>query len=261
VDLDLDGLRVLVTGGAGGIGRATCHVLAAEGAAVAVHHHTATDASRLADDLGGVAVRADLADDEAVDQMVLDAAAGLGGIDALVANAGVWPADDVPVWELPVERWRHTVEVDLTGTFLTVRAFLRTWADGDRRRPPAIVLVGSTAGRFGEAGHADYAAAKAGVQGGLLLSLKNEIVALDPSARVNAVAPGWTVTPMTADELDEQRLAHATATVPLGKVADTDDVARTIAWLLSSRTAGHLTGEVVTVAGGMEGRLLRDPRG
>jgi 3-oxoacyl-[acyl-carrier protein] reductase len=260
MDLGLHGARVLVTGAAGGIGTAVCRLLAEAGASVVVHHRTSgTAAERLADELpGAVALRADLTDDAEVADLVRAAATELGDVDAVVANAGVWPAEDVPLWELDVERWRHTVEVDLTGTFLTLRAFLRHVATRDRHdRPPAIVLIGSTAGTFGEAGHADYAAAKAGLQIGLLRSLKNEVVALHPRARVNAVAPGWTVTPMTADQLTDAAVAQATATVPLGKVATPEDVAGAVAWLLSDRFAGHVTGEVVTVSGGMEGRRLR----
>jgi 3-oxoacyl-[acyl-carrier protein] reductase len=263
VDLGLDGARVLVTGGAGGIGAATCRVLAAEGAKVVVHHRTShRTAERLAAELGGLALQADLTDPAAVEGLVHDAVAALGGVDAVVANAGVWPGEDLPLWELPVERWRHTVEVDLTGSFLTLRAFLRHVATrADHDRPPTVVLVGSTAGRFGEAGHADYAAAKAGLQIGLLASLKNEIVQLHPLARANAVAPGWTVTPMTATELDDDLVARVTATMPLQQVAEADDVAHAVAWLLSDRVAGHVTGELITVAGGMEGRLLHPPGG
>jgi 3-oxoacyl-[acyl-carrier protein] reductase len=263
VDLELAGARVLVTGGAGGIGAPTCRALATEGARVAVHHRTsAAAADALAAELDGLAVQADLTDEEAVERMVDEVTAAWGGLDAVVANAGVWPAEDVPLWELPVERWRHTVEVDLTGTFLTLRAFLRQVAGREvLDRPPAIVLVGSTAGTFGEAGHADYAAAKAAMQVGLLASLKNEIVRLHDRGRVNAVAPGWTVTPMTADELDEDLVARVTATMPLRKVGDPQDVAHAIVWLLSDRAAGHVSGQLVTVAGGMEGRLLHPPAG
>jgi 3-oxoacyl-[acyl-carrier protein] reductase len=261
VDLGLEGTRVLVTGGAGGIGAPTCRLLAAEGARVAVHHRTSGTAARaLADELRGLAVEADLTDPDAVASMISTVAEAWGGLDAVVANAGVWPAEDLPLWELPIDRWRHTVEVDLTGTFLTLRAFLRQVATRDAHpRPPAVVLVGSTAGTFGEAGHADYAAAKAGMQAGLLASLKNEVVQLHPRARVNAVAPGWTVTPMTLDELDESLVDQVTATMPLRKVAEPDDVANAIVWLLSDRAAGHVTGQLVTVAGGMEGRLLHPP--
>src|SRR5581483_3178335 len=115
----------------------------------------------------------------------------------------------------------------------------------------SLVLVGSTAGRFGEAGHADYAAAKAAVQAGLLLSLKNEIVRIAPRGRVNAVAPGWTYSPMTLGE-------RLTRTMALRKVATAEDVARAVVVLASDELSGHVTGELVTVAGGMEGRTVHE---
>ena len=155
----------------------------------------------------------------------------------------------MPVAELPLDRWRSTIDGNLTATFLTARGFARGLAGGRG----ALVLIGSTAGRFGEAGHADYAAAKAAIGQGLLLSLKNELA----PARVNVVAPGWTVSPMTEASLTDELVDQVTATMPLRKVARTEDIARAVAFLLSDRAAGHITGEVVTVAGGMEGRLLR----
>ena len=118
------------------------------------------------------------------------------------------------------------------------------------------MLVGSTAGRFGEAGHADYAAAKAAIQGGLLLSLKNEAARLGPRVRVNAVAPGWTASPMTRGLLEPDDVRRITRTMPLRKVATPEDVAAQVVVLASERLSGHVTGELVTVAGGMEGRVL-----
>lgn len=263
MDLGLADLRILVTGASGGIGAATARLLAAEGARVAAHYRTNADAAQaLADEIGGVAVAADLRDEDDANAMVARAAARLGRLDAVVANAGTWPSDDVPVWDLPLARWRETLDTNLTGTFLTVRSFLRHVHERgvtDEDPAPSVVMVGSTAGEFGEAGHADYAAAKAAIGAGLLRSLKNEIVRLHPHGRVNTVAPGWTVSPMTAETLDAGTVARITATMALGKVATTPDVARAIAWLLSPVAAGHVTGQTLTVAGGMEGRLLRPP--
>lgn len=261
MDLALDGHRVLVTGAAGGIGRAVCSALSAEGARVAVHYHTqGVAAEALAADLGGIAVGADLTVEQEVDDLYGRLEQDWGGLDAVVANAGIWPTESRPLWELPVARWRRTLDVDLTATFLTLRGFLRQAAARHLDDPPpTVVIVGSTAGTFGEAGHADYAAAKAALQVGLLRSLKNEIIRLHPRARANAVAPGWTVTPMTEGTLDEDLVRRATATVPLRKVATADDVAAAVLWLLSDRVAGHITGQVLTVAGGMEGRLLHPP--
>lgn len=256
MDLRLAGRGVLVTGGAGGIGTAVVRAFAAEGCRVAVHYRRSRErAEALAAEVGGVALAADLTDEAEADGLVPAAVDALGRLDVCVANAGAWPREDVPVAELPLDRWRATLDANLTATFLTARAFLRHVAAA-RLDDPALVLVASTAGTFGEAGHADYAAAKAAVAGGLLLSLKNEVVRAAPRGRVNVVAPGWTVSPMTDRDLDEATVARVTATVPLRKVAVPEDVAGAVVWLASPVAAGHVTGQVVTVAGGMEGRLL-----
>ena len=239
---------MLVTGGSGGIGAACVRLFAAEGADVVVHYNTGRERAEAA---GGVAVvQAALTDESEVDGMFAEA----GELDVCAAVAGVWPVDDVPVRELSLERWRATVDANLTASFLTARGFLRQLGD----REGALVLVGSTAGIFGEAGHADYAAAKSAILGGLLLSLKNEVVRRHPRARVNAVAPGWTISPMTREALDDETLARVTRTMALRKVATADDVAAQVVALASPAISGHVTGQVVTVAGGMEGRVLRD---
>src|SRR5919108_40086 len=123
------------------------------------------------------------------------------------------------------------------------------------------VLITGASGGIGEAGHADYAAAKSAVVHGLLLSLKNEVVRIAPRGRVNAVCPGWTQSPMTREALSPELVDRITQTMPLRKVAQPEDVARQVVVLASDELSGHVTGQVVTVAGGMEGRVLRgDPR-
>ncbi len=246
-----------MTGGSGGIGAATARAFAAEGARVAIHFHRRRDrATALAAELNGsVVVQGDLTREGEVEQAVGEALEALGGLDACAAVAGVWPEDDVPVWELPLERWRATLDANLTATFLTARAFLREVA---RSGHGSLVLVGSTAGIFGEAGHADYAAAKAAIVHGLLLSLKNEVVRIAPRARVNVVAPGWTESPMTRGHVDPAQVARISRTMALRKVAQPEDVARQVVVLASDELSGHVTGEVVTVAGGMEGRVVHE---
>ncbi|HTZ04859.1 MAG TPA: SDR family oxidoreductase [Gaiellaceae bacterium] len=255
MDTGLAGKGVLVTGGSGGIGSACVRAFAAEGARVAIHYNTGRDrADALAAELGGLPVLgADLREEEQVDALFADARAALGQVDVCAAVAGVWPRENEPVRELSLERWEATVRANLTATFLTARAFLR---EVGRNGHGSLVLVGSTAGRFGEAGHADYAAAKSAIQVGLLLSLKNEIVRIAPLGRVNAVAPGWTVTEMTRGRLDPADVERVTRTMALRKVATADDIARAVVVLASDELSGHVTGQLVTVAGGMEGRTL-----
>jgi 3-oxoacyl-[acyl-carrier protein] reductase len=221
---------------------------------VLVHYHRGEDRARmLAAELGGAPVaQADLTVEADAERLFAEARDALGAVEVCAAVAGVYPAADVPVWELPLDRFERTLRENLTATFLTARAFLGGLETG----PAALVLVGSTAGRFGEAGHADYAAAKAGIQGGLLLSLKNEAARLGPGVRVNAVAPGWTVSPMTRGLLEPDDVQRITRTMPLRKVATPEDVAAQVVVLASDRLSGHVTGELVTVAGGMEGRVL-----
>jgi 3-oxoacyl-[acyl-carrier protein] reductase len=255
VDTGLAGKGVLVTGGAGGIGSACVRAFAAEGARIAIHYRASRErAEELAREIGTAAVlQADLTEEAQVERLFAEARDELGQIDVCAAVAGMWPRDDEPVWRLPLARWEEVLRANLTATFLTARAFLQ---EVRRTGHGSLVLVGSTAGRFGEAGHADYASAKAAIQVGLLLSLKNEIVRIAPGGRVNAVAPGWTYSPMTRGELDEEFVERLTRTMALRKVALADDVARAVVVLASDDLSGHVTGEVVTVAGGMEGRTL-----
>jgi 3-oxoacyl-[acyl-carrier protein] reductase len=254
VETGLAGKRVLVTGGGGGIGSACVRAFATEGARVAIHYRTSAErGEELARSTGGVALQADLTLEDEVDALFEATERELGGVDVCAAVAGVWPRADEPVWELPLERWEATLRSNLTATFLTARGFLRLV---ERQGHGNLVLVGSTAGRFGEAGHADYAAAKAAIQVGLLLSLKNEIVRVAPQGRVNAVAPGWTYSPMTRGELDPEFVARLSRTMALRKVALAEDVARAVVVLASDELSGHVTGELVTVAGGMEGRTV-----
>ncbi len=256
METGLSGKRVLVTGASGGIGSACARAFAAEGCRVVLHFHEGRDrVEALSEELGGAPiVGADLRVESEVDELFRRAVESVGGLDVCAAVAGKWPEEDVPLWELPLERWAETLRVNLTATFLTARGFLR---EVQRNGHGSLVLVGSTAGLFGEAGHADYAAAKSAIVHGLLLSLKNEIVRIAPRGRVNAVCPGWTESPMTRTTLtDPDLVRRVTRTMPLRKVAQPEDVARQVVVLASDELSGHVTGQVVTVAGGMEGRVL-----
>jgi 3-oxoacyl-[acyl-carrier protein] reductase len=230
---------------------------AAEGARVLVHYNRGEERARaLADEVGRAAVaQADLTDEAHVERLFGEARAALGQIDVCVSVQGVWPREDVPVWELPLERWEDTLRQNLTSMFLVARGFLR---EVERNGHGSLVLVGSTAGVFGEAGHADYAAAKSAVLSGLLLSLKNEITRIAPLGRVNAVAPGWTESPMTRGLVDPETVRAVSRTMALRKVAQPEDVAAQVVALASDTISGHVSGQVVIVAGGMEGRVVHD---
>jgi 3-oxoacyl-[acyl-carrier protein] reductase len=260
VETGLSGKRVLVTGASGGIGSACAREFVAEGCRVVLHYHEGRErAEELSKELGGAPiVGADLRNEDEVDELFKQAVGELGGLDVCAAVAGKWPEEDLPVWQLPLERWEETLRGNLTVTYLTARAFLR---EVERNGHGNIVMIGSTAGLFGEAGHADYATAKSGLVHGLLLSLKNEIVRIAPLGRVNVVCPGWTESPMTRTTLEDPELIpRVTRTMPLRKVAQPEDVARQVVVLASDELSGHVTGQVVTVAGGMEGRVLHpDP--
>ncbi len=259
MDTGLNGKCVLITGASGGIGLATARAFAAEGCRLVLHYHRNR---RPVDDLteqlsmDSTAISADLRDEDEAQKLFDEALGSFGRIDTLVVNAGIWPAESTPMHDMSLEQWTNTLATDLTAAFLTCRAFLRH-LQADPRESACIVLVGSTAAMFGEEGHADYAAAKAGLTHGLTATLKNEIVRLAPRGRVNCVCPGWTDTPMSAGyTCDAEAVRQATSTMALRRIAAPEDIAAVIVFLASERMAGHVSGAILPVAGGMEGRLL-----
>lgn len=258
MDAKLSNKVILVTGASGGIGGALVRAFVAEGARVVAHfseHPQRVEA--LAQQLGGACVPfgADLTLEADVERLFAEIEVGLGPVDVLVASSGLWPEEDVPVHQMTLKRWHDTLAVNLTAVFLCVREFLRGVVR-HQLDDPAAVLIGSTAGLFGEAGHADYAAAKAGLVHGLARSLKNEIGRLAPRGRVNVICPGWTVTPLRPGMGDPEAARRILQTIPLRKLARPHDVAMAAVYLASSHLAGHVSGETVSVAGGMEGRVL-----
>jgi 3-oxoacyl-[acyl-carrier protein] reductase len=258
MDLGLDGSGVLVTGAGGFLGGAIAAAFAAEGAGVAVHHRDERDrapAEKVAAEIGGVVVRADLSVEAEADALVPAAAQALGRLDVCVANAGRFPQSDVGLHEMPLARWRETLDDNLVPAFLTTRAYLRHAAGAGTG---SLVLLGSASGRFGHAGRADYASAKGAILTGLLLSAKNEIAALVPAGRANAVMPGWITTPERLGDTPGSVVAEAVATQALPRLGSPEQVAAAVVWL-ASPAAAHVTGAVVPVSGGMEGRLLHPP--
>lgn len=250
---------VLITGASGGIGLVTSRAFAAEGTRLLLHYHNQPgplQALRAELAKPVTLLQADLRDEQQTCRMFEQALAAQPRIDCVVINAGIWPPTDTPLHEMSLEQWRNTIDADLTSAFLTCRAFLQHVARVPREAA-SIVLIGSTAALFGEAGHADYSAAKAALTYGLTRTLKNEIMQLCPRGRVNCVSPGWTDTPMSAAYIaDPAAVAKATATIAMRKIARAEDVAAAVVFLSSDALAGHISGAILPVTGGMEGRLL-----
>jgi 3-oxoacyl-[acyl-carrier protein] reductase len=248
--ITLAGKRAFVTGGSRGIGRATVLLLARAGARVAIGYRSrGADAAEV---IGAVrqaggeatAIAGDLGDPAAARRVVDQAAGALGGLDVVIVNHGIWPPDDRPVAEMTDAQWDETVRANLNSVLYVCRAAIPRLPDGGK-----IVLVSSTAGQRGEAGHADYAATK----GAVIAFTKSLAIELAPRhINVNCVAPGWVDTEMAAGAYAEAGgagRAEIEHTIPLGRVASAADIAGPIVFLCSE-WARHITGEILNVNGG-----------
>jgi len=258
---------ILITGASGGIGSAIARAFAGEGAKIVLHYHrNLAGARKLQGELAAtepLLVRADLTKESQVTNLFALASRRFGRVDTLVANAGSWEIRDVPLHRMSMKQWRGTQDGVLTSAFLCVREFFRMVAKQKRGN---AVLIGSTAAVFGEANHADYAAAKAAIAFGLTRTLKNELSRLAPhtrdycGGRINCVCPGWTVVPRSAAKLSNAGIIRkVTATMALPQIGRPEDIANAVVYLSSDTLARHLTGQTLVVAGGMEGRLLWQP--
>ncbi len=264
---DLKGKVILVTGASGGIGSAVARRFAEEGARLVLHYHRnrsgAEELRREIADAEALVLRADLTREADVKRLFAKSVQKFGRVDTLIANAGSWESRDVPLQEMSLRQWNATQTGVLTSTFLCLREFFRCVAKQKRGN---AVLISSTSGVFGEAGHADYSAAKSAMAYGLTRSLKNEIARLAPhtakycGGRVNCVCPGWTIVPRTAAKLrDRKNVGRVVSTMALPQIARPDDMAHAVVFLSSDTLARHLTGQTLVIAGGMEGRRLWEP--
>ncbi len=242
----LNGRTALVTGGGRGIGRAVVAMLARAGADVAIAYRSrAAEAEAIADEVRALGRRAitvggDLADPAVAEGLAAGVATAFGRLDIFVANAGVWPPDEVPLGRLPPERWRATLAANLDAVFHSTRAALGLMGPGGR-----VVLVSSTAGQRGEAGHADYAASK----GALIALTKSLAVEYAPDILVNCVAPGWVDTEMAEPAFGGGEKERIAGTIPLRRIPTAEQIAGPIVFLCSD-LASHVTGEVLNVNGG-----------
>jgi 3-oxoacyl-[acyl-carrier protein] reductase len=264
---DLKGKVILVTGASGGIGSVIARQFAEEGAQLVLHYRRSRrNVAQLQRELRSIqslAVGADLTREPEVTQMFATARKRFGRVDTLVANAASWETRDVPLHRMTLRQWRQTLDGVLTSAFLCLREFLKLV---EKQRRGNAILIASTAAVFGEAGHADYAAGKAALAYGLTRSLKNEINRLAPhtrdycGGRINCICPGWTVVPRLAKKLADARMIRkTTATMALPQLARPQDIAHAAVFLASDTLARHLTGQILVIAGGMEGRRLWEP--
>jgi 3-oxoacyl-[acyl-carrier protein] reductase len=240
---DLAGQTALVTGASGGIGGAIARALHACGAEVMLAGRQQAVLAGLAAELGGrahVAV-ADLADPAAPDRLLRDAESAMGRVDILVNNAGA--TRDALALRMKDEDWQAVIDLDLTAGFRLTRAALRGML---RRRHGRVIGIASLVGVIGNAGQANYAAAKAAMIG------MSKSLALEVASRgitVNCVAPGFIATAMT-DALSPEQRERAVAAIPLGRFGTPADVAAAVVYLASAE-AGWVTGQTLHVNGGM----------
>jgi 3-oxoacyl-[acyl-carrier protein] reductase len=248
--IDFSGQVALVTGGSRGIGEATVKLLARAGATVAFTYRTRASAARRVEGAvkatGGTALmlEADLSKREDCERVVRETVVAFNRLDMYVANAGVWPPEDVAVRDMDASRWRTTLAVNLDSVYYGTRAALRAMMPDGR-----IVIVSSTAAQRGEAYHADYAATK----GAINSFVKSVCVeAASDNVTVNAVAPGWVDTEMSTVPYEREGgrgRREIEASIPLKRIATAEDIAGPIVFLLSP-LARHITGEVLNVNGG-----------
>jgi glucose 1-dehydrogenase len=252
----LEGQSAVVTGASSGIGKAAAIALAARGASVLVNfhgdEHGAGDTVRRAQDRGAraVALQGNVADEEDVAAMVARATEAFGGVDILVANAGI--QKDAAFTDLTRKDWEAVIGVNLTGAFLSMQEAVRQF----RRQGPRgwrslgrIVAVSSVHDVIPWGGHANYAAAK----GGLSMLVKTAAQELaHERIRVNAVSPGAIATAINEDSWKDEESAEGLRNmIPYGRIGTVEDVAEAIVWLASD-ASDYVTGHSIVVDGGME---------
>jgi 3-oxoacyl-[acyl-carrier protein] reductase len=190
------------------------------------------------------AIQCDLSTAGAAQQLVSAAVAAFGRLDVLVANHGIWPAEDAPIDRMSEEQWHRTIAVNLDSVFAVVK---HSVGQMKRQGSGHIVLVSSTSGQRGEAFHCDYAATK-GALISMVKGLSTELAG--DGIRVNCVAPGWVATDMSAPALNDPATRDKIfGSIPLGRVGTPEEIAAPILFLCTPH-AGFITGEVFNVNGG-----------
>jgi 3-oxoacyl-[acyl-carrier protein] reductase len=253
IPLSLSGKVALITGGSRGIGAATVRMFVAAGARVAFNYLKANAAAeKLVADCGNqvcAALHCDLTGTDTAGELVAGTVGRFGRLDILVANHGVWPAEDVRIEKMTAQQWRNTLSVNLDSVF----ALLKHSVAQMKRQPKSgaaaghIVLVSSTSGQRGEAFHCDYSATK-----GALISMVKSLASELSRDRiyVNSVAPGWVDTDMSRPALEDPQASQSILNaIPLGRVGKPEEIAGPILFLCTEH-AGFITGEIFNVNGG-----------
>jgi len=245
--IDLRGFRVLVTGGSRGIGAACCRLFARTGAAVMIQYVASGARARdLLDELRRISdrphqkIRCDVTDVDQIEKLFEHVRSEWGALDCLVNNAGVWIHD--PLLQLDKTKLDATLAVNVVGPFLCSREAVPLL---ERSANGSIINISSTAGQRGEAYYSPYAASK----GAIISATKSWSTELAPKIRVNAVAPGWVDTDMTAEALSGEKRQEVVASIPLQRIATPEDIAAPVVFL-ASPLARHITGEILNVNGG-----------
>jgi len=244
--MDLADKVCLVTGGSRGIGRAICLRLAQEGANVVVNYSTGEDmASQVVREikkLGQRAImyKADVSSFDQVSKMIDDIVKEFGRIDILVNNAGV--TKDALILRMSEQDWDKVIDVNLKGVFNASRACVKYMV---KQRKGKIINISSIVGIYGNAGQVNYAASKAGIIG-ITKSLAKELGSR--GITVNAVAPGFIKTDMTASFLEKED--QIVSRIPLKRLGNPDEVANLVVFLASGK-ADYITGQIIAIDGGM----------
>jgi len=251
--LSVSGKVALITGGSRGIGAAAVRMFVAAGARVLFSYEKSkTQADQLVEELGRdkcAAIACNLSGTDTAKELVAGTVERFGRLDILVANHGIWTAQDVPVDQMSDSQWRNTVAINLDSVFALIKHSVAQMKKQEKSGAAAghIVLVSSTAGQRGEAFHCDYAATK-GALISMVKGLSTELAR--DGIYVNCVAPGWVDTDMSAAALnDPKSRASIFATIPLGRVAKPEEIAAPILFLCTP-AAGFITGEIFNVNGG-----------
>ncbi|MBT2756048.1 3-oxoacyl-[acyl-carrier-protein] reductase [Mesobacillus foraminis] len=243
----LEGKAVLVTGASRGIGREVALELAREGANIAINYAgSEAKAAEVAEEIKAmgreaIVIQADVSNPEAVDAMVKETIEVFGKLDILVNNAGI--TKDNLLMRMKESDWDDVININLKGVFLSTKAVTRQMM---KQRSGRIINISSIVGVSGNAGQANYVAAKAGVIG-LTKTTAKELATR--GITVNAVAPGFITTDMT-DKLNDDTKAEMLKQIPLGKLGEPGDVAKTVAFL-ASEDSRYMTGQTLHVDGGM----------